>query len=99
MQKDLLLLKVGHRVGISGSCVIENGKVININHIYSLNFRIAKQVIGSGNKILKYILNPEKNNIYNALIVSSPGARKNYYFKRYCKTDFIWNKRNKIYCC
>ena len=30
----------GHRVGISGSCVIEKGRVININYINSLNFRI-----------------------------------------------------------
>ena len=89
--EGFVTIKGGHRVGIAGSCVIENGKVININHIYSLNFRIAKQVIGSGNKILKFILNPEKNNIYNTLIVSSPGVRKNYNFKRYSKTSCFWN--------
>ena len=27
-------VKGGHRVGISGSCVIENSKVININYVY-----------------------------------------------------------------
>ena len=36
----------GHRVGISGSCVIENQKVINIKHINSLNIRIARQILG-----------------------------------------------------
>lgn len=70
--EGFITIKGGHRVGIAGSCVIENGKIININHIYSLNFRIARQIIGSGNKILKYILNPEKNMVYNTLIVSSP---------------------------
>ena len=83
-------IKGGHRVGISGSGVMEDGKIININHIYSLNFRIARQVIGSGNKVLKF--------------VSIPGARKNNNDKRYCKTDFKWNKRNKVFsdkrrCC
>ena len=29
----------GNRVGLVGNCVIENGKVININYISSLNFR------------------------------------------------------------
>lgn len=69
-------VKGGHRVGITGSCVFENGKVININNVYSLNFRIAKQVIGSSSKIIKYIINTENNTIYNTLIISSPGAGK-----------------------
>lgn len=77
----------GHRVGISGSSVIENGKIININYIYSLNFRIAKEVIGSSKKVLKEIVNLEKNTVYNTLIVSVPGARKNNYFKRFDKTN------------
>ena len=50
-------------------------KVININYVYSLNFRIAKEVIGAGNNILKYILNVEENSIFNTLIVSAPGSR------------------------
>ena len=68
-------VKGGHRVGISGSCVIENGKVININYIYSLNFRIAKEVVGCSSKILKEILKVDENTIYNTLIVSAPGVR------------------------
>lgn len=81
--EGFVTIKGGHRVGISGSGVMENGKIININHIYSLNFRIARQVLGASNKILKYILNLEKNNIFNTLIVSIPGARKNNAYKRY----------------
>ncbi len=81
--EGFVTIKGGHRVGISGSGVMENEKIININHIYSLNFRIARQVLGASNKILKYILNLEKNNIFNTLIVSAQGVRKNYYYKRY----------------
>lgn len=73
--EGFVTIKGGHRVGIAGSCVIENGRVININHIYSLNFRIARQVIGSSNKVLKYIINLEKNSVYNTLLVSVAGAR------------------------
>ena len=72
----------GHRVGITGNVVIKDGKVSNINYISSLNFRIAKQVLGASNKILKYIIDEEENSIYSTLIVSKPGARKNNYFKR-----------------
>lgn len=76
ISEGFITIKGGHRVGISGSCVIENGKVININYIYSLNFRIAKEVVGCANNILKYILNPEENSIFNTLIVSAPGSGK-----------------------
>jgi len=66
----------GHRVGITGNCVIENNKVKNINYISSLNFRIAKEIIGAGNKILDYIYNRENGKVYNTLIASPPGAGK-----------------------
>lgn len=69
-------IKGGHRVGISGSCVIENGKVININYVYSLNFRIAREIIGCSKAILKEIINMEFDTIYNTLIVSPPGCGK-----------------------
>ena len=76
ISEGFVTIKGGHRVGITGSCVIENGKPININYICSLNFRIARQVIGSSDKVLKYVLNLEENIIYNTLVVSSPGAGK-----------------------
>lgn len=66
----------GHRVGITGSVVIQNGKIVNINNISSLNFRIARQVLGCSNELLKYIIDYENNTIYNTLIVSPPGAGK-----------------------
>lgn len=66
----------GHRVGITGSVVIHDGKINNINYISSLNFRISKQVIGASTKLLKHVLNIEDNTIYNTLIVSPPGAGK-----------------------
>ena len=74
-----ITIKGGHRVGIVGNVIMQDNKITNINYISSLNFRIARQIKGCSTKILKYILNTENNNIYNTLIVSSPGARKNYY--------------------
>lgn len=73
-----ITIRGGHRIGITGNCVIENNKVINIKYISSLNFRIAKQIIGCSNKILSHIINEENKNIYNTLIVSPPRSRKNY---------------------
>mgnify|MGYP000136227053 CR=1 FL=1 len=69
-------IKGGHRIGISGSVVQTDGKISNINYISNLNFRIARQIIGASNEILRYIINMEENSIYNTLIASSPGAGK-----------------------
>lgn len=71
-----ITLHGGHRVGIVGSCVIENDKVININYINSFNFRIARQVIGCADGILEHILDLKNNSILNSLIVSPPGYGK-----------------------
>lgn len=71
-----ITIKGGHRIGITGNCVMENDKVINIRYISSLNFRVAKQIIGCSNEMLHHIINEENNNIFNTLIVSLPGAGK-----------------------
>ena len=76
IKEGFVTIKGGHRIGITGNCVIEDDKVSNINYISSLNFRIAKEIKGSSNKLLKYVLDLENNNIFNTLIVSPPGVGK-----------------------
>lgn len=72
--EGFITLKGGHRVGISGNVVVENNKVININYIYSLNFRISKEIIGVADKLIDSIY--ENGKVYNTLIVSPPGTGK-----------------------
>ena len=91
-----ITIRGGNRVGITGTCVIENEKVININYISSLNFRIARQIKEVSVPLLKYIIDIENNSIFNTIIASPPGARKNNNFKRFNKKDFRWNRRNKF---
>lgn len=71
-----ITLKGGHRVGITGSVVVAEGKITNINYVSSLNFRISKQIVGASSRILKYVLNVEDNKVYNTLIISPPGVGK-----------------------
>lgn len=74
--EGFITIRGGHRVGISGSCVIQDGKVININYVNSLNFRISRQIYSASKEVLKYILDLENNNIYNTIIVSPAGSGK-----------------------
>ena len=69
-----ITLRGGHRVGISGNVAVENHQVINMNYVYSLNFRIAREVLGAASKILSAVYHD--NTVSNTLIVSPPGAGK-----------------------
>ena len=71
-----ITIKGGHRVGITGNVVMKDGQVMNISHIYSLNFRIARQVFDCSNCILKDVVDINHNTIQNTLIVSPPGYGK-----------------------
>jgi len=71
-----ITIKGGNRVGIVGSAVIDNGQVINLNYISSLNFRIARQKIGCSDNIINDIIDETNKTIHNTLIVSPPGCGK-----------------------
>lgn len=71
-----ITIRGGNRVGIVGSAVVNNGQVININYISSLNFRIARQQIGCSNFVMEDIIDEQNGNIRNTLIVSPPGCGK-----------------------
>lgn len=88
ISEGFITIKGGNRVGITGSCVIEDGKVININNVSSLNFRIARQIKEVSTPILKHVIDIQNDTIYNSIIVSAPGARKNYNIKRLNKKNF-----------
>lgn len=97
IKEGFITVRGGHRIGITGNCIIEDNKVTNINYISSLNFRIAKEIKGCSNKILKYVLDLENNNIYTTLIVSPPGVRKNNNIKRFNKKNKYRNRKNEIF--
>lgn len=69
-----ITIKGGHRIGITGNVVGDGQRVININYISGLNFRIARQIIGAANKVMPYIVDDEK--VYNTLIISPPASGK-----------------------
>lgn len=73
--KGFITLRGGHRVGIVGKAIIENGQVKNIKHISSLNIRISREIIGCSDKVLEHIIKAE-NQVNNTLIISPPQCGK-----------------------
>ena len=89
--EGFITIKGGHRIGITGSCVMEENKVININYVSNLNFRIAREKIDCSNSLLEYVLDIENKKIYNTLLVSPPGCGKTTILR-----DFIRKISNGI---
>ena len=69
-----ITLPGGHRVGVSGQAVIENGTVRAWRHISSINFRVAHGVIGCADAVLPLLY--EAGRIMHTMIISPPGCGK-----------------------
>ena len=75
LRNGFVTISGGHRVGVCGRTVIENGKVKTLKDISYMNFRIAKQIIGASDKVIGYLIR-SPDYIYNTLIISPPQCGK-----------------------
>lgn len=74
MKQGYLTLPGGHRVGLAGKIVTEDGKVQCIRHISFLNVRFSHEVKGCGERVLPYLT--VNGQVCHTLIISPPGAGK-----------------------
>lgn len=74
IKQGFITIKGGHRVGICGSCIVENNKIKTIKSISSLNIRICREVNGCSDPIMKYVI--DGNNVINTIIISPPQCGK-----------------------
>lgn len=75
IKKGFITLRGGHRVGLVGKVIVEDGQVKNIKHISSLNIRVSREIIGCSNKVLHHIIKGD-NQVNNTLIISPPQCGK-----------------------
>ena len=73
LKNGFITLKGGFRVGVAGKVIIENDKIKTIKNISSINIRIAREIKGCSNNILKYINIPK---IKSTMIISPPNCGK-----------------------
>lgn len=90
IKNGFITVSGGHRVGITGKAVYGGSYLETIRDISSLNIRIAKEIIGVSNNIIRYIIK-KPNTIYNTLLVSPPQCGKTTLLR-----DIIRNISNGI---
>ncbi|AKO94102.1 stage III sporulation protein AA [Priestia filamentosa] len=73
LQKGYITIKGGHRVGLAGRVITENGKVKAIRDITSLNIRIAREKIGIGESLIDSLYNRKW---LNTVIIGAPQSGK-----------------------
>ena len=71
IRRGFFTMEGGHRVGIVGKTVCEQGKITAMRNISGLNIRVAREKPGCAKKILSYMRKGEE--IHNTLILSPPG--------------------------
>lgn len=74
MKQGFFTVEGGHRIGLAGKVVIENGKVKSYQYIASINIRICHEIRGCASCMLPYITKHQK--VLPSLIISPPGQGK-----------------------
>lgn len=71
--QGFITMSYGHRVGLSGTAVSENGTVKSIRDVNSLNIRIAREFKGCADEIIEKVFN---GSLQNLIIAGPPSSGK-----------------------
>ncbi len=74
IKKGYITAAGGHRVGLVGTVVMEDGRVKALKQISGLNIRIAHEVKGAADGVLPFLY--RDGQVQNTLIISPPGCGK-----------------------
>lgn len=73
IRNGFLTIKGGHRVGVCGTAVLEEGQVTGLRDISSFNIRIARQISGAADEILALL---GEEIVQGVLLAGAPSTGK-----------------------
>ena len=73
IKNGFIPLKGGHRAGVTGRCIAEDGKIRYITEFSSINIRIAREIKGASDEVMPYLMS---RGLKNTVIISPPGCGK-----------------------
>lgn len=74
VRQGFVTVRGGHRVGLCGTAVIREGLIHNLSELSSLNIRIARQIRGLADDIVRELR--AEGELSSLLILAPPGAGK-----------------------
>lgn len=79
LREGFITLKGGHRVGLCGKIYFDADGKRQIQHISSMNLRIARQLRGCSEELFPHLV--KKETFLNTLLISPPGGGKTTYLR------------------
>ena len=76
IRQGFLTVQGGHRIGVAGRTILENGHIKAIHPITFLNVRFSHQMIGCAAKIRSILTDPGTGSIRNTLLIAPPRCGK-----------------------
>lgn len=74
LKQGFITVEGGHRVGMAGQVLIENGQVKNLKQISSLNVRVSHEIVGCADALFPFVTYNKQ--MYHTLIISPPRCGK-----------------------
>lgn len=75
LKNGYITLPGGHRVGLTGKVLAEQGKVRTIKYLSGFNIRLSRPVLGAADGVLKYLVGPG-GEFYHTMLISPPRCGK-----------------------
>ncbi|MBJ6364248.1 stage III sporulation protein AA [Paenibacillus sp. GCM10012307] len=76
LKRGYITVAGGHRIGLTGRTVLENGSVKAIRDIGGFNIRVAREIQGSANTLLPGLLDWQRLTLLPSLIIGAPQSGK-----------------------
>ena len=73
LKRGYITIEGGHRVGLAGKVILDDGKVKAIRHLASFNIRVAREAIGIGSPLTSYLYDDQWK---HTMIIGAPQTGK-----------------------
>ena len=96
LKRGYITVSGGHRIGLAGKVILEEGRVKAIRDISSFNIRIAREKIGIAEPLIPYIF---QGSWMHTMIIGPPQTGKTTLVKRYCTNYFNGDENGQFQAC
>ncbi|MEH7124480.1 stage III sporulation protein AA [Bacillus sp. JJ1532] len=94
LRRGYITIEGGHRVGLAGKVILENGSVKAIRDISSFNIRIAREQIGIADKLITNLL--ENGSWLHTMIIGPPQTGKTTLLRDIARIISSGDKNNRF---
>jgi len=76
LRRGYITVRGGHRIGIAGRVVLDRGHVKLLRDISGFNIRLAREVRGAADRVIRSLIDPASDTVHHTLVVSPPQCGK-----------------------